>query len=144
MLSMSICSCSTSRHVQTVPIKAIRHDTLYINKESYDSTYLSVEHWQEYHPSAIDPESSILNHESSVINRTDTIVIKDISIEYRYRMLRDTVRIATCDSIPYEVRITEVKEVRHIPPWCKWLSIIGAISITVMIISLMGRVCQKA
>lgn len=36
--------------------------------------------------------------------------VKDKLIEYRFRLIRDTIRIAKIDSIPYEVEITEVKE----------------------------------
>lgn len=84
-------SCSISRHVQTVPVETVRHDTLYINKQSYDSIYIDNCH---------------------LIDRGgDTITITKTKTEYRFRVLRDTIRIAKCDSIPYEVRITEVKEV---------------------------------
>lgn len=82
------CSCSTPK---TVPVETLHHDTLYINKEKYDSIYIDNSH---------------------LVDRGgDTVYIKDKLIEYRYRFLRDTIRISKCDSIPYEVRITEVKEV---------------------------------
>lgn len=41
----------------------------------------------------------------------DTVYLKDVSIEYRYKLLRDTVRIVQRDSIPYEVTVTEIKEI---------------------------------
>lgn len=82
------CSCSTPR---TVPIETLCHDTLYINKVSFDSIYIDNSHLIE--------------------RGDDTVYIKDKLIEYRFRLLRDTIRISKCDSIPYEVRITEVKEV---------------------------------
>lgn len=91
-LSMSIVSCSTTT---TIPLESLRHDTLYINKEKYDSIYIDNTH---------------------LIDRGgDTVYIKDKQIEYRFRLLRDTIRIARIDSIPYEVRITEVKEIRKPP-----------------------------
>lgn len=90
-------SCSTSRHVQTVPIETLLHDTLYINKQSYDSIYIDNSH---------------------LIDRgSDTVYIKDKSIEYRYRLLRDTIRITKCDSIPYEVRIVETIEIPRKLTW---------------------------
>lgn len=107
-------SCSTSRHVQTVPIETVLHDTLYINKQSYDSIYIDNSH---------------------LVDRGgDTVYIKDKLIEYRYRLLRDTIRISKCDSIPYEVRITKIKEVKYIPPWIKPLALIGIITILVLLI----------
>ena len=91
MLSMSIVSCSTTKQIQTVPIESLHHDTLYINKQSYDSIYIDNTH---------------------LIDRGgDTITITKTKTEYRFRLLRDTIRIARIDSIPYEVRITEVEEV---------------------------------
>ena len=86
------CSCSTTK---TIPLETLRHDTLYINKEHYDSIYIT---------------------RTSDTDRTcDTITITKTMTEYRFRLIRDTIRIARIDSIPYEVRIREVKEVEHPP-----------------------------
>lgn len=41
----------------------------------------------------------------------DTIYIKDVSVEYRYKLLKDTIRVVERDSIPYQVTVTEVKEI---------------------------------
>lgn len=49
--------------------------------------------------------------------RTDTLYIKDVSIEYRYKMLRDTIYKTQVDSIPYKVTITEVKEIHRPLTW---------------------------
>lgn len=91
ILALLLTSCSSIQRVQTVPVESILHDTLYINKAKYDSIYINNSH-------LVDRDG-------------DTVYIKDKLIEYRYRFLRDTIRIVKCDSIPYEVRITEVKEV---------------------------------
>lgn len=81
-------SCTSTK---TVPIESLRHDTLYVNKEHYDSIYIDNSH---------------------LIDRgSDTVFIKDKLIEYRFRLLRDTIYKTRIDSIPYEVRITDVKEV---------------------------------
>ena len=37
----------------------------------------------------------------------DTIYLRDVSVEYRYKLLRN--------SIPYEVRVVETKVERHVP-----------------------------
>lgn len=63
----------------------------------------------------------------------DTVYFKETEIEYRYQLLRDTVRIIRRDSIPYEVTVTEVKEVKYIPWWSKALSCLGAISLILLI-----------
>lgn len=105
------CSCSTTR---TVPVETLHHDTLHINKEKYDSIYIDNSH---------------------LVDRGgDTVYIKDKLIEYRYRFLRDTIRISKCDSIPYEVRITEVKEVKYTPPWIQYLAWAGGLSILLLIV----------
>ena len=43
------------------------------------------------------------------------ITITKTKTEYRFRLLRDTIRIAKVDSIPYEVKIVETVEVEHPP-----------------------------
>ena len=84
-------SCASTKHVETIPLETLRHDTLYINKEHYDSIYIDNSH---------------------LIDRGgDTIVIKDTNTEYRFRFLRDTIYKTRIDSIPYEVTVTETIEV---------------------------------
>lgn len=85
-------SCTTTR---TIPLEILRHDTIYINKEHYDSIYIT--------------------RTSDTDRTSDTITITKTMTEYRYKYLRDTVRIVQRDSIPYEVRIVETKEVRKPP-----------------------------
>lgn len=48
---------------------------------------------------------------------TDTVYIKDVSVEYRYKLLRDTVQIVQRDSIPYEVTIVQTKEITRPLTW---------------------------
>ena len=99
ILALLLTSCSSIRRVQTIPIETICdhqvHDTLYINKVQYDSIYVSQNHY--------------------VDRGKDTILIRQHDIEYRYKLLRDTIEriklVVHHDSIPYEVRITETIEV---------------------------------
>ena len=89
LLSVLICSCSTQRQLQIVD--HIQHDTLYNNKVSYDSIYI---------------------YQDKYVDRVnDTIYIKDKSVEYRYKLLRDTVRRVRVDSVPVIREIEVVKEV---------------------------------
>lgn len=87
-------------------------DTIYLSNVRYDSVYVSHDSRWEYHR-ANEPSLSLSP------SPVDTIVITKVETEYRYRVIRDTVervKIETVrDSIPYEVRITEVKEVTHTP-----------------------------
>lgn len=107
------CSCSTTR---TIPIETIRKDTVYLSNIQYDSIYIYNNVYQD--------------------RSRDTLYIKEIQTEYRYKFLRDTIRIVQWDSIPYEVRIIDVKQVKYIPPWYKWLSAIGGIAVLLLTITL--------
>lgn len=78
------CSCSSTKEVIQL-VRDVRVDTVYLSNVQYDSIYI---------------------RQDRIIDRSrDTLYIKDKSIEYRYRMLRDTIRIVERDSIPYEVTI---------------------------------------
>lgn len=117
-------SCSSMRRVQTIPVETIKEltriDTIYINNVQYDSIYISQDRY---------------------IDRTkDTILIRQHDVEFRYKLLRDTIERIKLevrhDSIPYEVRITEIKDVKFIPPWCKWLSATGGMALLLLVITL--------
>lgn len=98
-------SCSTTRKVETIPVEAVHavtnRDTIYLHDLCYDSVCID---------------------RSSEIDRThDTIRITTTNTVYRYKWKRDTIRIIQMverhDSIPYEVVVTEIKEVRAPPTW---------------------------
>lgn len=84
------CSCSSTKQV-TQLVEHVSKDTVYLSNVQYDSIYI-------FQDKYVDRSS-------------DTLYIKDKSIEYRYKLLRDTVRVVQRDSIPYEVTVTEVKEI---------------------------------
>lgn len=119
IICLVCCSCGSTK---VVPLETIRdhqvHDTIYINNVQYDSIYVS---------------------QDKFIDRTkDTILIRQHDVEYRYKLLRDTIERIKLeirhDSIPYEVRIIETKQVKYTPPWVKTLAIIGSITILVLLI----------
>ena len=122
ILALLLTSCSSMRRVETIPVETthevIKTDTIYINNVQYDSIYISQDRYTD--------------------RSKDTILIHQHDIEYRYKLLRDTIERIKLevrhDSIPYEVRITEVKEVKHIPPWIKPFALIGTITILVLLI----------
>lgn len=122
ILALILTSCSSMRRVQTIPVETIKEvtriDTLYINNVQYDSIYISQDRYTD--------------------RSKDTILIHQHDVEYRYKLLRDTIERIKFDirhdSIPYEVRITEIKEVKYIPPWIKTFAIIGIITILVFLI----------
>lgn len=92
LLVLIFSSCSTTR---TIPIETIRKDTVYLSNIQYDSIYI--------------------DRSSDVDRSRDTITITKTITEYRYKLLRDTIHIVQRDSIPYEIRIVETKEIRKPP-----------------------------
>ena len=95
------CSCSTPKHI-TQTVRDVQKDTVYLSNIQYDSIYIS---------------------QDKLIDRSkDTLYIRDVSVEYRYKLLRDTVRIVQHDSIPYEVTIVQTKEIKRPLTWYDHLS----------------------
>ena len=87
---LTVYSCSTSRHV-TQLVERTSVDTVYLSNVQYDSIYV---------------------YQDRQLDRTrDTVYLRDVSVEYRYRLLRDTIYKVQHDSSPYQVTVTEVKEI---------------------------------
>ncbi|MDO4215728.1 MAG: hypothetical protein Q4D12_07430 [Bacteroidales bacterium] len=111
MLLLMCCSCGSTR-VATQLVEHVQRDTLYLSNVQYDSIYI---------------------YQDKYVDRSrDTLYIKDKSIEYRYRLLKDTVRFVERDSVPYEVTVTEIKEITRPLTWfdhvcraCFWFCVGG-------------------
>ena len=87
---LTVYSCSTSRHVSGL-VEHTSTDTLSLSQMQYDSIYI---------------------FQDRLLDRSrDTVYLRDVSIEYRYRLHRDTIHEVHHDSIPYQVTVTEVKEI---------------------------------
>ena len=110
-LSMSISSCSTHRHTAEVVTHTAR-DTLYISQTAYDSIY--IDRWQ------------------STRQKADTVYLEQIRREYRYQLLRDTIRTVSIDSIPVIKEVEVVREVTRLPWWSKVLSTLGLVFLMVI------------
>ena len=109
---LTVYSCSTSRHV-TQLVERTSVDTLYLSSQHYDSIYV---------------------FQDRLLDRSrDTVYIKDSILEYRYRLLRDTVYKTRVDSIPIIREVEVVREVRHIPWYAKLLSWIGALALILLL-----------
>ena len=76
-------------------------DTIFLSNVRFDSVYVSNQVFQD--------------------RSRDTVFIRQHDVEYRYKLLRDTVeRIKTeviRDSIPYAVRVVDIKEVPRQRTW---------------------------
>ena len=93
---MGMMSCSTHRHASAVE-QGTHTDTVYIAQQQYDSVHIYKDRWLD--------------------RIHDTVYMKELSTEYRYKLLRDTVRMVERDSIPYEVVRTETREVERPLSW---------------------------
>lgn len=109
------CSCGTTKHA-TQLVRDVRVDTVYLSNKQYDSIYIYKDRVSEHHLGTLPPMSSNGQYLNAPI-RTDTLYVKDVSIEYRYKLLRDTVYKTQVDSIPYQVTVTEVKEITRPLTW---------------------------
>ena len=107
----TLMGCGSAKHTQVA--KQISTDSTFIQQMYYDSIYIYRDRYMD--------------------RSKDTVYFKETKIEYRYQLLRDTIRIIRQDSIPYEVTITEVKEVKCIPWWCKALAWTGGICLVLLI-----------
>lgn len=104
--------CASTRHV-TQLVHDIQRDTIYVSNFQYDSVYV---------------------FKDKITDRSrDTLYIREVETEYKYRILRDTILKVQHDSIPYEVTIVETKEITrpltwfdHLTRFCFWF-LIGAL-----------------
>lgn len=113
-------ACGASKHV-TQLVEHVQKDTVYLNSKQYDSIYIFQDRVSEHHLGTLPPTTSGRQY-LDIPTRTDTIYIKDKSIEYRYKLLRDTIYKVERDSIPYQVTVTEIKEITRPLTWYDHLS----------------------
>lgn len=115
-------SCAT-RRTPVVPLRSVCTDTLQLHTLHYDSVFIRQERYQD--------------------RSHDTVYLHDRSVEYRYRLLRDTIREIRHDSIPYEVRIVEPSPTRRLPSLSQALGWIGLILIAGAGCRLLGRFLRE-
>lgn len=120
VILLTCCSCGTSKHV-TQLVEHTSVDTVYLSNIQYDSIYIYKDRVSEHHLGTLPPTDSKGQYLDAP-TRTDTLYVKDVSIEYRYKLLKDTIRVVERDSIPYEVTITQVKEITRPLTWYDHLS----------------------
>ena len=109
VLVFVLTGCASTR-VATQLVHGIQRDTIYVSNFQYDSVYI---------------------FKDKITDRShDTLYIREVETEYKYRILRDTVLKVQHDSIPYEVTIVETKEITrpltwfdHLTRTCFWILI---------------------
>ena len=110
---LTVYSCSTSRPLSQ-PAEHVTRDTVYLSSQHFDSVFV---------------------FRDRLLDRSrDTVYLKDSILEYRYKLLRDTVYQTRVDSIPILREVEVVREVRHVPWYAKLLSWIGIIALLFLLI----------
>ena len=91
--------CATRQAVQVAEHQT--RDTIYLNRLAYDSVFVS--------------------HDRLLDRSKDTVFLHDRLVEYRYRLLRDTIYKSHTDSVPVIQTVEVTKEVERIPWWSQVL-----------------------
>ena len=112
VVACTLIGCATSKQATQVVESSLR-DTIYLNKVVYDSIY--IDSWHHTYQKA------------------DTVVVEKTKLEYRYKMLRDTVFRARIDSVPVIREVEVVREVRHVPWYAKVLSVLGILLLIILL-----------
>ena len=103
--------CGTQRELPVV--ERIQRDTVYLHQVQYDSIYVSQERY--------------------VDRSRDTLYVQERNVEYRYRLLRDTLRIHQVDSVPIIREVEVVREVARTPWYAKLLATVGLVVVFLFI-----------
>ena len=114
--ALVLTGCATRRQLQVVERTSV--DTVYQSNVQNDSIYIF--------------------QDRQLDRSRDTVYLRDVSVEYRYRHLRDTIYKVQHDSIPYQVTVTEVKEITrplslfdHLTHFTFWL-VVGALLLLII------------
>ena len=116
LVACTLIGCATSKQATQVVESSLR-DTIYLNKVVYDSIY--IDNWHHTYLKA------------------DTVVVEKTKLEYRYKLLRDTVFRARIDSVPVIREVEVVREVRSVPWFVRALSMLGALFLILMIFKIL-------
>ena len=106
-----LAGCGTPRRLPVV--ERIQRDTVYLHQVQYDSVFVSQERY--------------------VDRLRDTLYVQERNVEYRYRLLRDTLRIHQVDSVPVIREVEVVREVTRTPWYANLLAAVGLIGIFLFI-----------
>ena len=104
--------CGTQRELPVV--ERVKRDTLYLHQVQYDSIYV-------YRDRYVD-------------RSRDTLYVQERSVEYRYRLQRDTLRIHQVDSVPVIQKVEVVREVEHTPWYAKLLAAVGLVALLLFLL----------
>ena len=106
-----LAGCGTPRELPLV--ERVVRDTVYLHQTQQDSVFV-------YRDRYVD-------------RSRDTLYVRERSVEQRYRLLRDTLRMHRVDSIPVVREVEVVREVVRTPWLYKLLAAIGLVGILLFI-----------
>ena len=109
LLLLLLSSCGTASTSAIVPVHSATHDTLWHSKVKYDSVY--IDRFQR------------------IERKADTVFYDRVKIEFRYRLLRDTVYKTRTDTIPVVKQVPVIRKERYTPPLTKFLACLGIIAL---------------
>ena len=119
-LLLLLSSCKTaSNTTDIVPVHSATHDTILLSKVKYDSIY--IDRWQR------------------IQQKADTVFYDRVKIEFRYRLLRDTVYKTRTDTIPVVKQVPVIRKECYTPPFTKFLAYLGIIALGASVIVLLGK-----
>lgn len=107
-----LAGCGTPR--KTPVVERVMRDTVQVTNVKQDSVFI-------YRDRTVDRSH-------------DTVYINDRSVAYRYRLLRDTLRIHQVDSIPVIREVEVVREVARTPWYVKGLAAIGLVALLLFLL----------
>ena len=113
--ALVLMGCATHRPLQVA--EHVTRDTVYLSSQHFDSVYVF--------------------RDRQLDRSRDTVYLRDSILEYRYKLLRDTVYQTRVDSIPVFREVEVVREVRHVPWYAKLLSWIGALALIFLLARLL-------
>ena len=108
LLLLSSCK-TTSNTTDIVPVHSATHDTLWLSKVKYDSIY--IDRWQR------------------IERKADTVFYDRVKIEFRYRLLRDTVYKTRTDTVSVVKQVPVIRKERYTPPFTKFLGYLCIIAL---------------
>ncbi len=115
---LTLTSCKTQ---QPTIVEKVVTNTEYIDRHHYDSIYI--------------------DNYVYVDKGSDTITITKTNIEYRYKVLTDSIEVLKVDSIPYEVQVINyVERMNNHQKTMYWL---GWIAVLIMVLRLFWKVYNK-
>lgn len=108
LLLLSSCK-TTSNTTDIVPVHSATHDTILLRKVKYDSIYI--------------------DRLQRIERKADTVFYDRVKIEFRYRLLRDTVYKTRTDTVPVVKQVPVIRKERYTPPFTKFLAYLCIIAL---------------